>query len=158
MNESENNSEYLSKERLEEIEKQLENLKTNKRKEVAGRLEYAKSLGDLSENSEYKEAKEQQSFLEDKIAHFEDIIRRAVIIVKHKSDIVCIGSSVQVKKSGSEEIKEYRIVGPEETDIPGGKISNKSPLGSALLGRKKGEIFKIVSPNGEIQYKIIKIS
>lgn len=153
-----NNSEYLSKERLEEIENELEDLKTNKRKEIAERLEYAKSLGDLSENSEYKEAKEQQSFLEEKIARLEDIIRRAVIIIKHKGDIIRIGSSTEIKNLNSGDIKNFTIVGPEEVDIAGGKISNLSPLGSALVGRKKGETVSVVSPNGEVKYKIIEIS
>ena len=152
------NSEYLSKERLREIEEELKDLKTNKRKEIADRLEYAKSLGDLSENAEYKEAKEQQSFLEEKIARFEDIVRRAVIITKQKGDIVRVGSSTRIKNLDSGDEKEYMIVGPEEVDIARGKISNLSPIGSALVGKKKGEIVSVISPNGEVKYKIVNIS
>ncbi len=152
------NSEYLSKERLKEIEEELEDLKTGKRKEIADRLEYAKSLGDLSENAEYKEAKEQQSFLEEKIARFEDIVRRAVIITGHKGDTVSIGSTVKVKKTDSGETKEYQIVGPEDVDVLNGKVSNQSPLGMALIGKKKGDTADAISPKGEIEYKIIKIS
>ena len=152
------NSEYLSKERLREIEEELKDLKTNKRKEIADRLEYAKSLGDLSENAEYKEAKEQQSFLEEKIARFEDIIRRAVIITEHKGDTIEIGSSVKIKKTDSGDVKIYKIVGPEEVDILSGKISNQSPVGSALIGKKKGDTVTIESPKGKIEYKIIETS
>ncbi len=152
------NSEYLSKERLKEIKEELEDLKTNKRKEVAERLEYAKSLGDLSENSEYDEAQDQQSFLEERILHLEDITRRAVVITGHKGDKVGIGSSVKIKKISSGETKEYKIVGPEEVDVSNGKISNHSPIGMALIGKKKGEEIKALGPNGELHYKIIDIS
>ncbi len=152
------NSEYLSKKRLEELKEELEDLKTNKRKEVAERLEYAKSLGDLSENSEYDEAQDQQSFLEERILRLEDIIRRAVVIKGHKGDKVGVGSSVKIKKIGSGEIREYKIVGPEEVDVSSGKISNQSPIGAALIGKKKNEEITAMGPNGELRYKIIDIS
>lgn len=152
------NSEYLSKERLKEIEEELKDLKTNKRKEIADRLEYAKSLGDLSENAEYKEAKEQQSFLEEKIARYEDIVRRAVIIKAHKGDTVEIGSSVRIKRTDTGAEKQYQIVGPEEVDVLSGKISNQSPVGSALIGKKKGDIISVDSPKGKMEYKIITVS
>ncbi len=152
-----NNSEYLSRERLEEIKKELHGLTTDKRKEIAERLEYAKSMGDLSENSEYDDAKEQQSFLEEKIAKLEDIVRRAVIINKNKGDIIQIGCSVKIKKDGSGEIKEFQIVGQEEVDVNNGKISHQSPIGAALISKKKGDTATVMSPKGEIKYKIIEI-
>ena len=152
------NSEYLSREKLREIEAELEELKTAKRKELADRLEYAKSLGDLSENAEYKEAKEQQSLLEDKIARLEDIVRRAVIIKAHKGDKVRIGSSVRIRKAGTGEEKQYQIVGPEEVDILSGKISNLSPMGAALMGKKKGEVAEVETKKGKVKYEIIGVS
>ncbi len=148
----------MSKERLREIEEELKDLKTNKRKEIADRLEYAKSLGDLSENAEYKEAKEQQSFLEEKIARLEDIVRRAVIITEHKGDTIEIGSSVRIKRTDTGVEKQYQIVGPEEVDVLSGKISNHSPVGTALIGKKKGDSVSVESPKGKIEYKIIEIS
>ncbi|NOY35731.1 MAG: transcription elongation factor GreA [bacterium] len=153
-----NNSEFLSKERFEEIKKELEDLKTNKRKEIADRLEYAKSMGDLSENAEYKEAKEALDMLEDRIAHLGDVVRRAVVIKTGDGDTVQLGCSVKIKKAGSGDIKEFRVVGPEEVDITKAKISNLSPMGAALMGRKKGDEFAVKSPNGEIKYKILDIS
>jgi len=152
------NSEFLSKERLEEIKKELDDLKTNKRKEIAERLEYAKSLGDLSENAEYKEAKEALDMLEDRIAHLGDVVRRAVVIKSAGGDVVGLGCSVKIKKSGGDGVKELKVVGPEEVDITNNKISNLSPIGAALMGRKKGEEVSITSPNGEVKYKIIDIS
>lgn len=149
--------EYLSKEGLEKMKLELEDLATNKRKEVAERLEYAKSLGDLSENAEYQEAKEAQSMLENKIARLEDVIRRAVVITKHHGGVVQVGSTVIIKKESSNDKKEYEIVGHEEADVSEGKISNESPLGMALIGAKKGETVSFSGPNGEIKYKVLDI-
>lgn len=148
--------EYLSEEGLERLKDELHNLKTTKRKELAARLEHAKSLGDLSENAEYQETKEEQSLVEAEIAKLEEMIRDAVLIKKdHKSDRVEVGSTVRVYSDRGEET--YTIVGSEEANPREGKISNESPLGRAFLGRKKGEKVEIKTPGGTALYEIITI-
>lgn len=152
--------EYLTEEHLEELKKEHEDLITNKRQDIAQRLEFAKSLGDLSENSEYKDAKEEQFFLEAKIAHLERVIRNASIISKkEKSDTAQLGSVITVQKQGAGGDKqEYRLVGSEEANVAEGKISNESPLGVEIMGKKKGDIVEISAPSGKIKYKIIDIN
>ncbi len=151
------NKEYLSKEKFQELKIELENLKTKKRKEIAEELEFAKSLGDLSENAEYHEARESQAALEDRIANLESILANAEIVGAHHSNQVEVGSTVHVKKTGDKAEKTYIIVGSEEADMLAGKISFKSPLGQALLGKKKGEEFTFKTPVGEAKYTITSI-
>src|SRR3989344_1904190 len=150
-------SQYFSKEGLEKLKSELELLKTKKRKEIADRLEFAKSLGDLSENAEYSEAKEAQMLNESKIAEFEDLLRRAVIVAhdskQHKVDI---GSEIIVEDDTGKQMK-FMIVGSQESSPAENKISNESPLGKAILGHKKGESVKAFTPLGERIYKIIQI-
>lgn len=126
------NSEYLSKEGLEKIKKELDYLNTVKRKEVADRLEHAKSLGDLSENSEYKESKEALAFLEERILKLHDIIKRAVIIEKSTGSTIQIGSTVIMEKENDSNQNgktcNYHIVGQEEADISAGKISDRKSV------------------------------
>lgn len=148
---------YLSKTKHEELKKELEFLKTVKRKEIAQDLEFAKALGDLSENAEYHEAREAQAALEDRIAQVENVLVNAQIIDTHHSDKVEIGSVVHVKISVSKTEKVYTLVGSEEADMVTGKISFKSPVGQALLGKKKGDKFKFQTPAGEAEYHIISI-
>lgn len=148
---------YLSKARHEELKKELEFLKTVKRKEIAQDLEFAKSLGDLSENAEYHEAREAQAALEDRISQIENVLANAQIIDAHHSDKVEIGSVVHVKTSVSKVEKIYTIVGTEEADMSSGKISFKSPVGQALLGKKKGDKFKFKTPAGEMEYHVVSI-
>ena len=148
---------YLSKARHEELKSELENLKTVKRKEIAQSLEFAKALGDLSENAEYHEAREAQAALEDRISQIEDVLAHAQIIESHHSDKVEIGSVVHVKTSLSKTEKVYTLVGSEDADMSSGKISFKSPVGEALLGKKKGDKFKFKTPVGEADYHIISI-
>ena len=146
---------YISQEGLEQLKAELIELK-QKRHEIAKRLEEAKALGDLSENAEYQDAKEHQAFNEGKIAELEQMIRDAVVINKTgKKDIVRIGSVVNVKING--EKQTFHIVGSEEADPIGGKISNESPLGKAFLGRKAGEIVEAETPRGKVTYKIKSI-
>ena len=152
------NSEYLSKEGLEKLKNELEFLKTDKRKEIADRLKHAKSLGDLSENAEYKETLENMSLTEDRIEKLEDIIKRAVLIEKSSGSNVQLGSAVKIKKETDGKICEYVLVGQEEADVSIGKISNQSPLGRAIIGKKKGDTVKVVTPGGEIKYTIENIS
>ncbi len=149
--------EYLSKEGFESLQKELEELKMARRQEIADRLEYAKRLGDLSENAEYQSAKEEWAMNEGRIAEIEDILSRAVIIEKEHSADVQLGSSVSLKRSGSEEIENYSLVGSEEADSMSGKISYESPLGSALIGKKKGSKVEVLTPNGKINYTIIDV-
>lgn len=151
------NETYLSQEKLNELKEELEELKTNKRKEIADKLEYAKSLGDLSENAEYQEAREAQAGIEERISTIEEMLKHAVVISGHKADVVDIGSIVTLKRKEDGEEFVYEIVGSEESDIKAGKISNKSPLGGALIGKKKGDEVISKSPKGDIEYTVLKI-
>lgn len=149
---------YLTKERCEELKKELENLKGQRRLEIADRLKQAKEFGDLSENSEYSEAREEQSRVETRISELEDILKKAVIIKNEKAagtDSVFIGSTVTVKKNG--QAYTYRIVGSNEAKPEEGKISNESPLGRAFLDKKVGESVAVVTPKGKADYQIMKI-
>ncbi len=149
---------YLTKERLEELKKELEVLKDQKRREVADRLKQAKEFGDLSENSEYSEAREEQSRVETRISELEDILKKAVIIKNEKignGESVVIGSTVAVRKDG--QVFTYRIVGSNEAKPEEGKISNESPLGCAFLDKKVGESVTVATPGGKADYQIMKI-
>lgn len=148
--------EYLTQSKYDEFKAELEVLKTVRRKEVAENLEYAKALGDLSENAEYHEARDMQANVEDRIARLEMMIKSATILSsQHGSDSVTIGSMIRVKKDKSEYT--FTIVGSEEADTATGKISVKSPLGMAALGKKKGESFSFKTPSGMMEYKVISI-
>ena len=150
-------STYFSKVGLTKLKSELESLKTKKRKEIANRLEYAKSLGDLSENSEYQEAKESQILNEAKIAELEDMLRRAVV-VEHSASRgqVDIGSQVAVEDISGKRLN-FTIVGANEASPAENKISNESPLGKALLNHKKGETVSAHTPKGVLEYKIVDI-
>lgn len=149
--------EYLTKEKHKTLSDELENLKKTKRREVAEQLEYAKSLGDLSENAEYHEAREMQGIIEDRIQKLESILKNSVIISGHKTEAVAAGSVLTVVKEGDKNEKVYTIVGGEESDISSGKISVHSPFGEAAMKKKKGEAFTYNAPSGPITYKIIDI-
>lgn len=148
---------YLTSEKMQEFTKELNVLKTEKRKQVAENLEYAKKLGDLSENAEYHEARQEQAEVEDRINHLENLIKTAMIVDEKHGDVVSIGSTVKVQKEGEKDVKEYKIVGSEEADMAHGKVSNLSPLGSALLGKKKGEKVSFTTPKGKAVYTLISI-
>ncbi|MBU4331563.1 transcription elongation factor GreA [Patescibacteria group bacterium] len=150
---------YITKEKLKELKKELDYLKTTKRREIANRIREAKELGDLSENAEYADAKDEQGWTEGRILKIEDILRRAVLIEsnhKNHSAIINVGSKIKVKVSDSE--KNFEITGSQEADPPNGKISNESPLGKAFLGKKAGDEVEVEVPKGVIKYKIIAIS
>lgn len=149
---------YLSEERLAELQKELQTLKTTARQEVAEHLKRAKEYGDLSENSEYVEAKEEQSRVETRIFELEEMLKRAVIIPKDapKGDTVQVGCRVTVKKDG--KAAEYVIVGSSESKPEEGKISNESPLGRAFLGKSVGDKVEVSTPAGKMIYEITKIS
>ena len=151
--------EYLSPEGFKELQERLNDLKTNKRIEIAHRLEYAKSLGDLSENAEYADAKEQQMQNETEIINLEDLLARATVISHVTSTEVRVGSVVSCfKKNNGKTEEQFTIVGREEADPLKGKISNESPLGRAFLGHKKNEKILVSTPRGEVEYHIINIT
>jgi transcription elongation factor GreA len=150
--------EYLTLEKKLELEQELNHLKTVRRKEIADALEYAKSLGDLSENAEYHQAREDQANCEERIVHLEQILKNAVIMDKHHAGTVGVGATVTVMKKGSKEERQFTLVGSEEADSFGGKISNESPLGAALIGKKKGDTVKVFTPKGEAEYTITSLA
>jgi transcription elongation factor GreA len=149
----------VSQEKFDEISKELEHLKTVRRTEIAKNLEYARSLGDLSENAEYQEARELQAATEERIRKLEDLVKHAKIQTDHKKkDVVGFGSKVVIKKDDVKEGHEYVIVGSEEADMREHKLSHVSPLGAALMGKKKGEVFTFETPNGKQTYTVEKVS
>lgn len=152
---SENN--VLTQEKFDELKAELEHLTTTARKEIAESLEYARSLGDLSENAEYQAARELQAATEERIRRLESIVKSATIISKQKKGVVSFGSEVTICKKGDKEKHVYTIVGSEEADMRNQKISHLSPLGEALMGRKKGETFGFSTPTGMQEYTVIDI-
>lgn len=150
----------LTREGLEQLEQELENLRSVKRTEVKERLKEAIALGDLSENSEYDDAKNEQAFMEGRILELEKMIRNAKVIEDgtHVEGVVSVGSLVKVKDIEFDEINEYRLVGTVEADPMNNRISNESPVGRALLGHKAGEIIDVEAPAGVIKLEILEIS
>lgn len=150
---------HVSQEKFDEMVKELEHLKTVRRTEIAQNLEYARALGDLSENAEYQEARDLQAATEERIKRLDDMIRHTKIITDgKKKDEVGFGSKVTIKKQGSEEAHEYTIVGSEEADMRVKKLSHVSPLGAALMGKKKGDTFTFETPGGKQTYTIEKVA
>lgn len=149
----------LTQEGYQKLEDEVEFLKTVRRREVAERIKVAISFGDISENSEYDEAKNEQAQMEERILKLENMIRRAVIIDESKidSNIVTIGSIVKVNDIDFEEEVEYVIVGSAEADPYEGKISNESPVGKALLGRTVGDVVDVQVPDGVAKFEILEI-
>ncbi|MEI6580608.1 MAG: transcription elongation factor GreA [bacterium] len=149
---------YITEEKKKALEIELKDLKGPKRKEILAALEYAKSLGDLSENAEYHQTREDQGKLEERIKRIEQILQSSQVVAGGGGEEIEVGSKVVVKKDGTKEEKTYQIVGSEEADMALGKISNRSPFGAALFGRKKGETISFQTPKGEVNYKIIDVS
>ncbi|HEY4502792.1 MAG TPA: transcription elongation factor GreA [Candidatus Paceibacterota bacterium] len=149
--------EYLTREKYDELKKELDYLKTTRRKEIAESLEYARSLGDLSENAEYQEARELQAAAEERIAKLESILQSAKIVDHKKSDTITLGSTVVIKKEGEKDTHQYDIVGSEEADMQKRRISHLSPLGEALMGKGKGDSFTFDTPNGKMHYSVIDV-
>lgn len=150
-------TEYLTQEKYSALEAELETLKTVKRKEIAEALEYAKSLGDLSENSEYHEARDSQAAVEDRISRLEAILKSASIVAGSGTGVVAVGSKITLERGTDKARRTFSIVGSEEADAAQGKISMRSPLGLAAVGKAKGESFSFSTPSGEMTYKIIDI-
>ncbi len=155
----------ITKEGLKKLKEELDFLKTTKRQEIAQRLKEAISYGDLSENAEYEEAKNDQAFIEGRILELEKQIKNARIITEGtpvkssvKGKVIDIGSIVTVRnKTEDDEPETYTIVGSMEADPVEHKISNESPIGRGLLGREKGDIIEIVAPAGKFRYEILKV-
>jgi len=145
----------LTKEKYDEFAAELEDLKHNKRKEVAEDLEYAKSLGDLSENAEYHEARDRQADVEDRINYLESTLKVAKVVSHKKSDTVSLGSEITVKRNNN--TKTYILVSSEEADMSKGKISVDSPFGAAVIDKKKGEKFSYETPSGTMTYTITDV-
>jgi len=152
--------EYISAEKKKELEDELAELKGPKRKAILDSIEFAKSLGDLSENAEYQQAREDQGKLEERILKIEHILKTSIVVSKNieYEESVSIGSTVSVQKVGSKNINNFQIVGSEEADISQNKISNKSPLGEALLGKQKDDLVSFKSPTGVVEYKILAVN
>jgi len=149
----------MSAERLEELKEELNYLQTVRQQEVADQIREARSFGDLSENSEYDEAKTEQGKLYSKIAELTSLIENAEIVEEVKGvDKVGIGSVVTVQEVGTTETETYEIVGSQEANPMSGRISDDSPFGRGLVGHKQGETVKIEAPVGVLQFKILKIT
>lgn len=148
---------YITEEKKQSLIEELDFLKTTKRKEILEVLNTARALGDLSENAEYHQAREDQGKIEDRINQIDNMLKSSIIVKKHSSSKVEIGTSVKVKKEGNNDNVVYYIVGAEEADMSKNKISNKSPLGSALFGNKKNDIISVKTARGLVKYTIIDI-
>lgn len=148
----------VTKDGYAKLVEELEYLRNTKRKEVADRIKEAISYGDLSENSEYEEAKNEQAFLEGRILELEEKVKNAKIIGEQKAaKSVQLGTTVHLKNLSTKEEEVYTIVGSTEADPFGGKISNESPVGSALLDKQKGEKVEVQVPVGMVEYEIVKL-
>ncbi len=151
---------FVSKEGYQKLENELEHLKTVKRKEVAMAIQKARSFGDLSENSEYDEAKNEQAEIESRIAMLEVTLENATILDDKdiKTDKVSVGNTVKIYNLATEQEEEYRIVGSTESDPIEGKISDDCPLGKTLLGQRVGDSINVETPGGIVKYTVMSIS
>lgn len=149
----------LTPEGQRKLEEELEHLKTVKRKEIAERIKASKEFGDISENAEYEDAKNEQAFIEGRILQLDQMLRNAKVIDNQHapSDTVTVGATVRVKDMGSGEEISYTIVGSAEADPDQDKISNESPVGRALLGHRAGETIDVQVPAGKMKYRVLKI-
>lgn len=152
-----NEVEFLTKEKKEELENELETRKGEKRQEILDRLAFAKSLGDLSENAEYHTSKDDQGKNEARISQIEAILKDAVVVEANTDGTIGLGSTLTILHIDKKNEKKYQIVGKEEADFSMGKISFDSPIGSALMDKKTGDIISVKTPRGETKYKIISV-
>lgn len=145
---------------LKKLEKELEHLKTTRRREVAARIREAKAFGDITDNSEYEDAKNEQAFVEGRIMQLETMLRNAEVIDEDEleTDAVCLGCKVKLKDLADGEVFEYTIVGSAEADPGNCRISNESPVGKAVLGQKAGSVVEVLAPAGPIKLQILQIS
>ena len=147
---------YITPKGLEKIKKELNHLKNTERKKIAQRLKRAVAYGDLSENADYSQAREDQSMIEKRIADLEDMVKNAVVVNKrYNLGYVQVGS--RVKLQNHSKVMDFEIVGAQEADPSEGKISCESPIGKALINRRKGDVINIKLPRKEVQYKILEV-
>jgi len=149
----------LTKEGYEKLKQEIEILSTEKRREVAERIRVAREFGDIAENAEYDDAKNEQMMLEHRIATLEERLRAARVIEKSEitSDVVSIGATVRLRDVEANKTVEYQIVGSAEANPAENKLSNESPVGKAILGKKKGETVEVTAPRGSLKFKILDI-
>jgi transcription elongation factor GreA len=147
---------YLTPEGEAKLKAELAELTGSRREEIAQRLRSAIQMGDLSENADYHKAKEDQAFLEGRIQEIEAILRMAIIVEKKQSEVVIVGSRVTVQEEGLDP-ETFYVVGAKEADPRNGKISNESPIGSALMNHKAGDVVEAQTPGGSIKFKIVKV-
>lgn len=153
-----NDTHYLTPEGKEKLEKELQDLTTRGRKDLAERLQHAISMGDLSENADYHKAKEDQGFLEGRIQEIERILHNTEVIQSQASyNEVVLGATITIQEDG-EEPETYKLVGRKEANPREGKISHESPIGKALVGHKGGDVVTVNLPNGDIQFTILEIN
>ncbi|MEQ8835102.1 MAG: transcription elongation factor GreA [Miltoncostaeaceae bacterium] len=152
--------EILTPEGFQKLKEEIEHLTTVKRREVAERIKTAREFGDISENSEYDDAKNEQAQVEHRIQQLEQKVRNARVVSGNDQpkDTVAIGSLVTLREPGTKKTREYTIVGSAEADPREHRLSNESPVGKALLGRKKGETVVIPAPRGALEYEIVKVA
>ncbi len=148
---------YVTSEGLEEMKKELEDLKNVKRPEVINALKDARALGDLSENAEYDAARSEQALVENKIKELEQMIEHATIIEDIKTDKVSVGTTVKIEYIDDKETEVYTVVGSKEADPFENKISNESPIAKAIIGKRVNDIVSVESPNGKYNVKIVEI-
>ena len=149
----------LTREGYEKLKQEIETLQTDKRREVAERIRIAREFGDIAENAEYDDAKNEQAMLEHRIAQLEERLLSARVITKKEisKDIVSVGSKVRVKNMDANKTFEYHIVGSAEANPSENKLSNESPVGKAIIGKKKGETVEVAAPRGSLKFKILEI-
>lgn len=150
--------EFITQSNKDALEAELHELQTVKRPEIIKAIEYAKSLGDLSENAEYHIAREEQGKLEERIAVIDHILKNAQVIEHSTDGTVDVGSTIIIQKVGETNTRTFTMVGSEETDMLSGKISYKSPLGQSLYKKKKGDRAVVTTPKGEVEYEIVSVS
>jgi transcription elongation factor GreA len=153
------NEVILTKEGYAKLKKEIEHLSNDKRREVADRIRQAREFGDISENAEYDDAKNEQAMLEHRIAMLEDRLRAAHVLEKKDiaKDVVSVGALVRLKDIDANKTVEYKIVGSPEANPSEHKLSNESPVGKAIIGRKKGDVVEVAAPRGALKFKIIAI-
>ena len=149
----------LTPEGYEKLKQEIAYLQTDKRREVAERIRIAREFGDIAENAEYDDAKNEQAMLEHKIAQLEERLVNARVITKKEisKDVVSIGSKVRVKNMDANKTFEYHIVGSAEANPAENKLSNESPVGKAIIGHKKGDVVEVSAPRGALKFKILEI-
>ena len=149
----------LTPEGYEKLKQEIEHLSTEKRREVAERIRTAREFGDIAENAEYDDAKNEQALLEHRIATLEERLRNARVIEKKEisKDVVSIGSKVKLRDVDAKRTVEYHIVGSAEANPAENKLSNESPVGKAIIGHKKGDTVEVTAPRGSLKFKILEI-